>query len=86
MEREVDGTHFWDGDRRAAAAFATVLNGEGHLAWDTYLYYKARVPWTDPAPVPDDWAHQLAGPGAWPNPAHFGWGPDLIGWFRRLPS
>lgn len=43
MELELGGTHFWDIERRAAAAFATALGGEGQLVWDACLYYQAAV-------------------------------------------
>lgn len=76
MEQELGGRHFWDSERRAAAAVAAALGGEGQLAWDLYLHYPAGASWVDPAPTPGDWAHQL-GAGGWADPARFAWGANL---------
>ncbi len=77
MEDELEGMHFWDGERLAAAAFATALDGDGLLAWDVYLHYPAGARWREPGPLPGDWAHQLGGGGAWPDPSKFAWGSAL---------
>lgn len=83
MERELNGQHFWDGERRCAAAFATAVGGEGQLAWDTYLYYAAGTSCTDPTPAPAQWAHQL-GAGGWADAGRFAWGADLIECLRSF--
>ncbi len=52
MERQLGGLHSWDGERRAAVAFAAAPGAEGQLAWDAYLYYHAGATWREPAPAP----------------------------------
>jgi hypothetical protein len=63
--------HFWDPDKKAALAFAQMLQssfpkaielpkGE-YPAWDVYLVYDVSTKWKDAVPVPSDWMHQLGG-------------------------
>lgn len=83
MAQELGGTHFWDGRRQAAAAFAAGLGSEGQLAWDAYLFFARGATWKDPAPHPADWAHQL-GAGGWADAGKFAWGTDLTARLREF--
>jgi len=69
--RDKRARHFWDPDRKAALAFAQMLQaafpkaielpkGE-YPAWDVYLVYDVSTRWKDAVPVPSDWMHQLGG-------------------------
>lgn len=51
--------HWYDVDHIAGQAIAESLGGAGMVAWDTYLLYPPATIWTDLAPQPHDWAHQL---------------------------
>jgi hypothetical protein len=52
-------THFRDPERHAGRAFAGALGAPGLVAWDVYLLFDAQAAWSDPAPAPRDWLHQL---------------------------
>jgi len=51
--------HFYDPQQRAAREMASALGGKGSFAWDTYLVFSPGVTWTETAPQPSDWVHQL---------------------------
>lgn len=63
--------HFWDPDKKAAHAFAKMLQaafGEAnklpkgeHPAWDVYLVFDRPAVWKEKPPVPVFWMHQLQG-------------------------
>ena len=62
LAKEMDDarvTWFHDPNRRASAAIAAALGGEGQLAWDVYLFYDEDSVWKDCPPAPGGWVHQL---------------------------
>jgi hypothetical protein len=69
--------HFYDAEHRAGKAIASVLGGEGEIAWDTYLFYPKGSVWKDRPPIPQFWMHQLAETN-WADAAHHHSGDDLV--------
>jgi len=55
-----------DPAQRTGRAFAETLDVQD-LAWDVYLLYGEGAPWSDPAPSPAAWFHQLGGDRAEPS-------------------
>lgn len=53
---------FWDGKGQMADAYSRELQlPEGRAAWDVYLLFNRNAEWTNAAPTPDYWMHQLRG-------------------------
>jgi hypothetical protein len=69
--------HFYDPQQRAAEQMATVLDGPGGYAWDTYLVFSPGQTWEDAPPEPSDWVHQLDH-AAWAPAQRRKKGEDLI--------
>ena len=71
--------HFHDPNRLAGKAIATVLGGEGKIAWDIYLFFDPASTWTHRPPMPLHYLHQLDPESVkWADPAHYHTGDDLI--------
>ncbi len=77
LVRDPRALHFYDGARRAGRAIAASLGGHGDIAWDTYLFYRPGLAWSQTPPAPDRWMHQL-GPSTWADPTRFRWADSLI--------
>jgi hypothetical protein len=75
--------HCYDPNQRAGSAAAYVLGEPGKVGWDLYLFYNAGLRWTDPFPVPDDWAHQLK-PSNWADPKRYFTGARLSNELGRM--
>ena len=52
--------HYWDGDQRVGAAVQHFVEGLDSPAWDFWMLYEPGVLWSDTAPEPDWWEHQLS--------------------------
>jgi hypothetical protein len=53
--------HYWDGDQDLGLLYGKLLalpRGRT-LAWDIYLVFGPGTRWSEEAPLPADWAHQL---------------------------
>jgi hypothetical protein len=46
---------------------AHVVGGNGTIAWDCHLFYRAGAAWGEMLPPPDRWMHQL-GLSVWADP------------------
>jgi hypothetical protein len=51
--------YYWDFDRATGYAWQTTLGLQDTFAWDVYFLFDRGVPWSDPAPKPTFWMHQL---------------------------
>lgn len=69
--------HFYDAEKRAGKAIASVLGGDGQIAWDIYLFYPKGNLWEDRPPVPQFWMHQLT-KTIWADSAHYHSGVNLV--------
>ena len=59
-------SHFWDEGGALSRAMGSALRlpgtrGDSGVAWDIYLLYPPGPHWSDPAPRPAFWMHQLMG-------------------------
>ena len=70
-------THFYDPHKLSEKAIAEGIGWDDTLAWDIYLFYKAGVIWSQHAPVPAAYMHQL-GKKNRTDPKHFCKGEDLV--------
>jgi hypothetical protein len=68
--------HYYDPNQIIGKEIADRIGWGGHVAWDIYLFYKSGVEWTDAAPRPIYWMHQL--PDSWAQKAHFRTGDGLV--------
>ncbi len=69
-------THFYDPHKLSGKAIAESIGWDDTLAWDIYLFYKAGVTWSQCAPVPAAYLHQLSKNRT--DPEHFYKGEDLV--------
>jgi hypothetical protein len=51
--------YFWDFDRMTGYGWQATLGLEGTFAWDVYFLFDRGAPWSEPAPKPTFWMHQL---------------------------
>lgn len=68
--------HFHDPERAIARAVARSMGAADMIAWDFYLTYAKGILWSQTAPVPLAWFHQLQDED-WAGHDHFRWGRDL---------
>jgi len=68
--------HYYDPQRRVAGQVADSIGGHDKSAWDFYVFYSEKDVWTDAAPAPLTWLHQL-GTDDWAGADHYRWGPAL---------
>ena len=68
--------HFYDQDQIVGKEIARSVGGDGHVAWDIYLFYAPHAGWNDGPPAPKTWAHQLK--DSWAHKEHFRRGDDLV--------
>lgn len=61
--------HFFDSEKLVGKAVATSLGSDGHVAWDTYLFYAPGGEWLATPPQPVMWAYQQ-GNDDWADPSH----------------
>jgi hypothetical protein len=75
----VDGRvrHFFDAEKRAGKAIASAIGGDGHIAWDIYLFFPKGNVWKGRPPVPQFWMHQLS-ESIWADSAHYHSGDNLV--------
>ena len=50
---------FYDSKQCSGKVIANCLGWTGQVAWDIYLFYEAGVEWSNAAPQPAHWMHQL---------------------------
>ena len=74
--------HFHDQKKVAGRAIAQSLGAPGKIAWDVYLLYAKGSRWQEGAPVPADWAHQLA-ETTWAEPSRRHLGEALANKLRN---
>ena len=68
--------HFYDSNQSSGKVIANRLGWTGQVAWDIYLFYEAGVEWTNTAPLPAYWMHQLK--DSWAHKSHFRTGDRLV--------
>lgn len=85
MINDPRAAHFYDGTREVSRAVADAIGGNGAVAWDCYLFYRAGVRWDKMLPVPDRWMHQL-GPSVWADPTRFRWRDSLTAELRSAAA
>ena len=68
--------HFYDSKQRSGKAIANRLGWTGQVAWDIYLFYEAGTKWSNTAPQPAYWMHQLK--DSWAHKTHFRTGDALV--------
>jgi hypothetical protein len=69
---------FYDPEKLLGLAVAESLGApEGEVAWDFYLLYDRDSTWSERAPLPIEWAHQLQW-SDWADSDHLHRGDDLM--------
>jgi hypothetical protein len=69
---------FYDPEKFLGRAVAESLGApEGEVAWDFYLLYDRDSTWSERAPYPIEWAHQLQW-STWADLDHLHRGVDLL--------
>ncbi len=51
---------FYDPFQKSGTVIARTLPVNAPIAWDIYLFYKARLRWDDNPPKPTAWMHQMS--------------------------
>jgi hypothetical protein len=52
--------HFYDQHQNVGKMIAKIVGWVGKTAWDIYLFYEPYADWTEIAPKPKYWMHQLS--------------------------
>ena len=68
--------HFYDQNQIVGKEIARSIGWDGHVAWDTYLFYAPYTEWNNVPPAPEHWMHQLK--DSWADKKHFSRGRDLV--------
>ena len=67
--------HFYDNNKNIGKTIADSIGWAGNVAWDIYLFYRPFVEWTEKAPKPVYWMHQLT--DSWATKDKYRTGGDL---------